>query len=440
MRVMIDGLNLSLKKGTGVSTYARNLAKMLGELGHEVDILYAIDMRKNHNELMQEVSFFEGQEARSISETRYSRLFFKFAVFIRALFGRLNSQKVAIRGRVESQHFASKLPHHDQIWNCPQVFFISLVYFKLTGKFLKLKYDNPPDIAHWTYPIPIKIVGAKNIYTIHDLVPLKLPFTTLDDKTYYYKLCKKIVADADCVVTVSEHSKHDICDLLDAKPNKVFNTYQSVSIPDKYASVPKEELTTILEKLYQLKYGNYLLFVGAIEPKKNIARLLEAYLATEIDIPLVLVGPDGWLTEQELAIWDPEETAVVDGTVQKSRRIIRLEYVPFSNLINLMRGARCMVFPSLYEGFGLPVLEAMSLGVPVITSNTSSLSEVAGDAAITVDPYDVIDIRKALLKVYKEEPTNDIVEKGIQQANKFSPEKIKERLTKMYDELLATPL
>jgi len=436
---MIDGLNLSLKKGTGVSTYARNLAKMLGELGHEVDILYAIDMSRNQNDLMREVLFFEGQDAQSISEARYNGLLPKFFGLLRALFGHISPQKIAISGNVESRHFASKLAHHDQIWNFPQVFFISFAYFKLTGKFLKLKYDNPPDIAHWTYPIPIQIAGSRNIYTIHDLVPLKLPFTTLDDKKYYYKLCKKIVADADCVVTVSEHSKYDICNLLGATPGKVFNTNQSVSIPEKYTSVPKEELTLILDKLYQLKCGQYLLFVGAIEPKKNIPRLLEAFLGTDIDIPLVLAGPDGWLTEQELAIWDSEETQVRDGIVQKARRVIRIEYLPFSNLVNLIRGARCLVSPSLYEGFGLPVLEAMSLGVPVITSNTSSLPEVAGDAAITVDPYDVIDIRKALLRVCKEEPTSDIVEKGLQQANKFSPEKIKERLTKMYDELITTP-
>lgn len=437
MRVMIDGLNLSLSKGTGVSTYARNLANLVGELGHDVEILFAVDIRRDHEDLLKEVYFFEGRDNQSIKETRYARPLSKLFTLCRALLGRLSAQKIPVSGKVESRHFASKLPNFDELWNCPDVFLVAFLYFKLTGRFLTLKFSSPPDIAHWTYPIPIKIAGARNIYTIHDLVPLKAPFSTLDDKHYYYKLCKKIVADADAVVTVSENSKEDICEILDTEPKNVFNTSQSISIPEAYTSVPLDELTQILNRLYRLEYGEYFLFVGAIEPKKNIPRLLEAYLGTDIDIPLVLAGPDGWLAEQELAIWRSRSTDSHNGAGQTTHRVVRIDYLPFSNLVNLIRGAKYLVSPSLYEGFGLPVLEAMTLGTPVITSNTSSLPEIAGDTAITVDPYDVSDIRRALLQAVIEETTGDRIEQLRLQASRFSPDAVKASLMNMYREVAA---
>lgn len=437
MRILIDGFNLSLDKGTGVSTYARNLTSSLKESGHEVELLYGLPISGVKQDLLKEVSFFDNPEARRIANNRVDSTLGLFWASIRAFLKVPKPIKIPISGRVEARQFASRLPPNDGIWNIPEIFITSHLYFKVTGKFLQIKFDSPPDVAHWTYPLPLKVAGAKNIYTIHDLIPLKLPFTTLDSKRDYLKLCKKIAADADCVVTVSENSKRDICELLGARQDRVVNTYQSVSLPEKAVSIPEEELRSILLNLYKLHYKNYFLFVGAIEPKKNIGRLLEAYLGSDIDAPLVIVGPNAWMYEKELASWDPEATSglqVSGDKISKTQRIVKLDYVSFPNLINLIRGAQCLVFPSLYEGFGLPVLEAMMLGTPVITSNTSSLPEVTGDAARLVDPYDVMDIRKALSDLHKQGSLDAMVLAGQAQAKKFSPDAIMPNISNLYSQ------
>jgi glycosyltransferase involved in cell wall biosynthesis len=273
---------------------------------------------------------------------------------------------------------------------------------------------------------------------MHDLIPLKLPFTTLDSKGDYLRLCRTIAREADRIVTVSENSKRDICELLDVSPENVVNTYQSVSVPDKLTSASPDELASILKNLYGLNAGEYFLFVGAVEPKKNLSRLLEAFLGSDIESPLVIAGPNAWMYEQQLSIWDPKRTSsytLAEGRITSRNRILRLDYVPFPALINLIRGARCLVFPSLYEGFGLPPLEAMALGTPVITSTTSSLPEVTGDAAMLVDPYDVNDIRRALVAMHDMEDTSALVNRGLEQARKFSPEAINPIIQNLYQSL-----
>src|SRR5262249_31369801 len=141
--------------------------------------------------------------------------------------------------------------------------------------------------------------------------------------------------------------------------------------------------------------GNYLLFYGALEPKKNVARLIDAYQLSAVDIPLVITGAGGWGNEGERRLIEglqggekAEETA--------KRRLYPLEYVSIQMLVTLIRGARAVLFPSLYEGFGLPVLEAMLLGTPVVTSRTSSIPEIAGEAALYVNPYETDEIARAI--------------------------------------------
>ena len=150
--------------------------------------------------------------------------------------------------------------------------------------------------------MPVRVKGAKNIYTLHDLVPLQLPYTTLDNKFLYLKLMKLIARKADHIVTVSENSKRDIVALLGAPENKVTNTYQAVDIPSSYLDFSIEELKVDLEGSFRLQHKNYLLFYGAIEPKKNVGRIIEAYLASNIDKPLVVVGMSAWKSDQELRV------------------------------------------------------------------------------------------------------------------------------------------
>ena len=171
----------------------------------------------------------------------------------------------------------------------------------------------------------------------------------------------------------------------------------------------------------------YFLFFGAIEPKKNVARLVEAYLASSVNSPLVIVGGPGWGSEQDVKLL--KSLAGLDGR----KRIVWLGYLPRDMLAMLIAGARATVFPSLYEGFGLPALEAMALGTPVITSNTSSLPEVVGEAGVLVDPYDVRSISRAIIEIDSDEGMrSELSRRGLAQAEKFSSEAYAKRLASFY--------
>jgi len=163
-------------------------------------------------------------------------------------------------------------------------------------------------------------------------------------------------------------------------------------------------------------------------------------LASGADLPLVLVAGEGWHNESETTLLEELResepgSARLNGTRLK-RRVRRFRYVRPSTLITLIRGACAVVFPSLYEGFGLPVLEAMTLGTPVVTSRESSLPEIAGDAALLVDPYDADDIARAITRIVNDADLRaEFSRRGRLQAAKFSVERYRERVEALYASL-----
>ena len=183
------------------------------------------------------------------------------------------------------------------------------------------------------------------------------------------------------------------------------------------------------------RFGGTAAYV--VEPKKNVGRLVEAYLASSVDVPLVLVAGEGWQNEQEATLLeevsDNSPLLTESNRSRLKRRVCRFRYMRSSNLVTLIRGARAVVFPSLYEGFGLPVLEAMVLGTPVVTSRESSLPEVAGEAALLVDPYNADDIARAITIIVNDaELRADLSRRGRTQAAKFSVERYRERVQALY--------
>jgi len=332
--------------------------------------------------------------------------------------------------KVLSDAVAGPLPIGDRIFNGEDLFHRANAGFAVGRGFSKVHMPANIDLAHWTYPLPIEAKGAANIYTMHDLVPLRLPYTTLDNKRAYLKLVKQIASRADHIVTVSECSKRDIIDLLGIPEERVTNTYQSVAIPDDALKFSDEEVQRIVEGGFDVGYKDYYLFWGSIEPKKNIHRMIEGYLASGAEAPLVIVGARAWKSEEELRL-------VTEAAGRGKSRIIQLSYCPQGTLVNLIRGAKAAIFPSLYEGFGLPALEAMLLGTPVIGSNTGSLPEVIGDAGLQVDPYD----SKAIAGAFSQIETDDglraeLIVKGKAQAELFSPTAYRKRLDAPYRKLL----
>ena len=425
--VGIDGFNLALPHGTGVATYGFALAEAVRSLGMPVEGLFAVPVGRD--ESLREVLFYEAL-GRGMPPRRgpaWLRPMLDRATVMRGL----RVSQVPETSRIERAGFADKLPRFDRLLSGAHLFERAERHFRRTRRFLELNIPDPPAIMHWTYPIPVRLVGSRNLYTLHDLVPLKLPFATLDRKRYYHRLVERCVREGDHIVTVSESSRRDIIDLLGAREDQVTNTYQHTPIPDGLVHE-----TVDVEAIFGVKPQGYFLFFGAIEPKKNVARMVEAYLSTDTPHPLVLVGASGWQKDGELRLVD----AMVRRGGKSGARIIQLEYLPRRLLMHLARHARAVLFPSLYEGFGLPVLEAMQLGTPVVTSNRGSLPEVAGDAALIVDPYDVSALARAIARVDRDAEMRALLSQaGLQQASRFSLSEHRRELHALYTSVLASP-
>ncbi|MBL6453860.1 glycosyltransferase family 4 protein [Belnapia sp. T6] len=438
-RIFLDGYNLALGQGTGVATYARNLSFGLGALGYEVGVLYGTRAAPSINPLLREIAFFDERVG---EPPRWLVLLRRLRRMMRAPWGEL-AAPVPITGQVIATTFRDRLPHFDEIWNTQDLFQQAHAHFRVFGRELRVTIPERPRLMHWTYPLPLRIPGARNIYTLHDLVPLRLPYTTLDNKRRYFRLNRRLGRRAAHIVTVSEASKRDIVSLLGVPEERVTNTYQAVDIPRKFTDVPMETVAAEIRGSFGLEAGGYWLFFGAIEPKKNVGRMIQAFLASGVEGPLVIVGKKAWKSEEELRLMfdDHIRYLVQEGMTLRTRhKIILLDYAPFRLLVNLIRGARAVLFPSLYEGFGLPALESMLLGTPVITSNTASMPEVVGDAALTVDPYDISALVGAIQAVDGDAGLRGrLAEAGPRRAALFSPDRYAERLGALYARLGVPP-
>lgn len=433
-RIFYDGLNLGLAQGTGIATYARMLTRIAHELGHEVGVVYSTRYTPAADPRLREIAFFD-EKRLSDGAARNPTLRRTFNRIVDQLAYHLPVKPlpVPLTGAVHSRQFCDMLPMQDSVYVARNLFANARTFFQRTGNFVTLAFEARPDIFHCSYPLPLTVKSARNVVTIHDLVPLRLPFTTLENKRQTYRLLKKVVATADHIVTVSENSKSDIIELLGVPAEKITNTYQTRDIPKEYSERPIEMVANLLAGAFGLEFQGYLLFYGALEPKKNVGRLVEAYLAAGVDIPLVLVTAGGWQNEAEERLL----AANAANRDQRGRGIRRLDYAGFGSLVNLIRGARAVIFPSLYEGFGLPAFEAMTLGTPLVTSRVSSLPEIVGEAALLVDPYDTDDLAQAIRTiVHDADRRAELARRGPVQATNFSLDRYRARVASVYRSLL----
>lgn len=430
-RIGLDGFNLALSRGTGVATYARVLSHCVSGMGHPVDVLYGIPMSRKASAVMREIQFFDAL-AEERARRRPKPLTLRWAEEIAECWRGPEAQTIPLTGKVIGTGFRDRLPSHDRILNVPDLFGMAARHFARTRRFLTVRVPDPPRVMHWTYPLPVRLAGARNIYTLHDLVPLRMPYTTLDNKGYYLRLIRGCIRHGDGLCTVSEASRHDILELFPEAAGRVTNTYESFEPPASALAAGDEEVAAQLDGIFSLPHRGYFLFFGSLEPKKNIGRIIEAYLSSGIQTPLVLVGAQAWKSDGELRLLKAHQPR------PGGPRIVQIEYLPFAMLMTMIRGARAVVFPSLYEGFGLPVLEAMSLGTPTLTSNAGSLPEIAGEAAIICDPYDVRDIAAGLRRLDGDPALRErLGALGRAQAERFSPARYRERLAALYEPLLA---
>jgi glycosyltransferase involved in cell wall biosynthesis len=434
-RVVYDGLNVALGEGTGIATYTRVLTHIARSLGYDIGVVYGIPLPSTEDPFLQEVLFFEQMRAPNRRATASPpRAWFNKFVDQLSCFSVIHPSPLRLGNVVITEQFKDLLPELDRAFFVRNLFDNANWFFRRTGRLVRMSLDVQPNIFHFTYPVPIKGSSGCNIYTIHDLMPLRLPFATMDNKRQMLKLLKTVTKTADHIVTVSENSRQDIIRFLGVDENRVTNTYQAVTFPQKYLQRSEAMVANFLEAQYGLQMYGYLIFFGAVEPKKNVGRLIDGFLFSGVDIPWVLIMGRGWDNALETARLS-EHKATPRG--QTGSTIRSLNYVDRSTLLTLIRGARALVFPSLYEGFGLPVLEAMMLGTPVITSAKGGLEEVTGEAALLVDPYDVDDIARGIAAIVSDpDLRGELRRRGVAQAAKFSIAHYRERVEALYASLL----
>ena len=275
------------------------------------------------------------------------------------------------------------------------------------------------------FMIPLRFSGFRTVVTIHDIVAFIKPETVpLKYALYMRFLIGLVVRKADRVITPSESTKQDLIDRLKVPEEKIEVVYEAVSDEFKPWSGPGRA------EQVKRKFGirdRYMLFVGNLEPRKNLVRLMRAFERARDRLggayQLVISGKKGWLYKDILTTYEQ----VNRGDV------ILTSYVSDKDLVDLYRSADMFVFPTLYEGFGLPVLEAMGCGAPVITSSVSSIPEIAGDAAVLVDPLDIGQISEAMVEVaFSEALRANLREKGLRQAAGFTWTKTAERTLEIY--------
>lgn len=267
----------------------------------------------------------------------------------------------------------------------------------------------------------------KKVVTIHDVIFQKLPktFPFIDRQMYAYKT-KKACHIADAIVAVSEQTKHDLMELFKVPEEKIHVVYPTWNKEYEY------ECNYVLKDEYFARYGlprDFVLFVGALNKRKNFINILKAMTLSEnSDKHLVAVSNGG--DEYQHA-----ENFIYENGLEG--RVFFLKDLPWYELPIIYHMSQGLVYPSLYEGFGLPILEALRCGKPVITSNISSMPEVGGDACIFVDPMNVEEISAAINFIYYNlELAAEIKQKSIHQVQKFNPEKMTEKMMNVYKSLV----
>ena len=433
--ILFDKHDLATRMGTGIATYARTLAVAARAAGYGTDALVSSPRKYNAREpMLSEVQFFDPVSPRSLPVFGDPSILHGI---LHSPFG-WRPDLLTRTGMVLDPRPLG--PPFDRTWVGRHLFDGARAGYKVYGKLSEVKIATPPALFHATQPLPLIVKGCPNIVTIHDLVPLRLPYFTLDTKSYVFRLLSYLIRHADHIVTVSEHSRHDIIQFFGVAESRITNTWQSSDLPMALVNRPVEEAEQDVVNLFDLEPGGYFLSLGALEPKKNVLRLIDAYASSGSARPLVIAGGAGWQNEAEQNRINDQRFSryrLGRGTIAHYKQVRRITYLPLAQLVSLIRGARALLFPSLYEGFGLPVLEAMMLGTPVMTSNVTSLPEVAGDAAMCVDPYDVAGMAQAIRVIDSDiYLCAELAERGLARADFFSMERYTRRLAELYGGLL----
>jgi len=298
---------------------------------------------------------------------------------------------------------------------------------------LKLLQERP-DIYHYpNFDLPV-LQPFNSVFTVHDLTYMKhkhLYYKGRWLKNYYTeRIMRAGVKKAKKIIACSQNTKRDLVEMFKVSANKVVVIYHALDEEFLNGANNYEENLSHLSIQKKVNGQQYFLFIGQLRPHKNIVRIIKSFAKFKEKIPngfKLIIGGNSYLNYKE-----PEKTVAEFGL---TKDVCFLGYVEENEIISLYRNAACFVFPSLYEGFGIPILESMAVETPVITSNISSMPEIAGEAAITVNPYSIDEIAAAMTAIVENKQLQqNLVEKGLKRVAEFSWQRAAEKTLKVYEE------
>ncbi|KQX20688.1 group 1 glycosyl transferase [Sphingomonas sp. Root50] len=302
----------------------------------------------------------------------------------------------------------------DEGFAARDIFRLAQVHFDRHGTMLRLRAPGPRGLVHWTYPLPIRIDGWINVYTVHDAIPIFHPSLSQIDAGRHRRLLDALAASAEHMLTVSEAARRDVVAALGCAPDAISACSPGLDIEPATSPLPAG-----------LVAGGFLLAVGSVEPRKNLLRLAEAHARSGLALPLVIAGPDGWHADH------------IAPRLAAHPGVIRFPYVDRPTLIALMAAARALLFPTIAEGFGLPIVEAMQLGTPVLTSRGGATEEVAGGAALLADALSTDEIAAQIARLADDALVARLRDAGLARGRAFSTAAFAARIDAVHRGLLA---
>ena len=307
--------------------------------------------------------------------------------------------------------------------------------YRMASAFLPAPYammfPKKKQLTHFfNYYIP-PFTRGKKVVTVHDMVVKACP-ETVRKKTLWFlrRTLKASIRRADHIVTDSEFSKKEILKYYNVPEEKISVVYCGVDF-ERFKPLENKEFLNLVKEKYGIE-KEYFLYLGTLEPRKNLVRLVQAYAEAKKgkeDFPcLVLAGGKGWMYEEIF------HTVRILGLEQD---VLFTGYVADEEVPVLMAGAFAFCFPSVYEGFGMPVLEAMACGTPVLTSRDSSMEEIAGEETVLVDAISVESIKTGLISLHEQKVLREqLIQKGLQKVKEYSWKNAGEALMKVYRDLV----
>lgn len=423
--ILLAGYDFEQEVQRGITFYSKSLVKALRDLGYKNYILTSA--KNNKVNTVQELLISRKIDKPSSDKTNTIKLIMKY----------IKSFCMAPESRIIDRQFTQfdkNLAFLKNVYgyvNIGNIYDIISLQSRTLGTPYTLKVDDF-DVVFCTSPLNMKVTkGCTLVQTLHDVSPLvRLEHPPLDSAILFHKRLKNMLRYSDVVCSVSEFSKNEILKIFPGYGDKIVVTHQPVPVYEDEEMLANDPFikNSVLTK-YSLNEKEYLLYIGMLEKRKNIEKLIEAYLTIKdkIKIPLVLVG----------ALYYGQEDFIDYLTNKKYDAHIKyLKYVPTVDKLVLLKNANSFVFPSLYEGFGLPPIEAMRMGCPVLTSNVSALPEVCGDAALYVNPSNLASIIEGILEIVNNATLRDeLVRKGYERSQYFNFNNYKQNLNNVLSNL-----